>query len=195
MFAIAATHSLSQEIKRSRFLAVAGPVSSEEEARAFIASHSAADANHNCWAWRIGQAYRFNDDGEPSGTAGKPILQAMDGQGLDQVVVVVTRWFGGVLLGSGGLMRAYGGTAALCLQAAEKTKIIPAVTVGVELVFADLALVKARLLAMPHVAITQEVFTDAGAALTVSVPQDAVETALQLVTDLTRGRAVIDRGD
>jgi uncharacterized YigZ family protein len=195
MYALAATHSLSQEIKRSRFLASAAPVSSEEEARAFIASHAVADANHNCWAWRIGQAYRFQDDGEPSGTAGKPILQAIDGQDLDQVAVVVTRWFGGVLLGSGGLVRAYGGTAALCLQAAEKTKIIPAVTVGINLLFADLALVKARLLSLAHVVITQEVFGDHGAALTVSLPQDAAEAALQLVTDLTRGRAVIDRGD
>jgi uncharacterized YigZ family protein len=195
LYALAAHHSLSQEIKRSRFLAIAGPVASEEDARAFIASNSVADANHNCWAWRIGQAYRFNDDGEPSGTAGKPILQAIDGKGLDQVAVVVTRWFGGVLLGSGGLVRAYGGTAALCLQAAEKTKIVPAISVGIELVFADLALVKARLLAMREVSITQEVFTACGAVLTVSLPCEDADAALHLVTDLTRGRAMIDRGD
>lgn len=195
MFALAAPHSFSQEIKRSRFLATAGAVSSEEEARAFIASHSATDANHNCWAWRIGQAYRFQDDGEPSGTAGKPILQAIDGQGLDQVAVVVTRWFGGVLLGSGGLMRAYGGTAALCLQAAEKTKIVPSIMIGLGLSFADLALVKARLGAIDDVRLVEETFNGHGATLAFQLPALEVDSILRLVTDLTSGRAVIDRPD
>ena len=96
-------------------------------------------ANHNCWAFRIGQTYRFNDDGEPSGTAGKPILQAIDGQSLDHIAVVVTRWFGGTLLGSGGLIRAYGGTAAMCLRAAEKTEVIETVTGSAVCDFSDLA--------------------------------------------------------
>src|SRR3546814_1073968 len=92
----------------------------------FVAEHAVAGANHNCWACRIGQTYRFSDDGEPGGTAGKPILQAIDGHDLDGIAVVVTRWFGGILLGSGGLVRAYGGTAALCLQGAAKVRIVPA---------------------------------------------------------------------
>ena len=75
-------------------------------------------ATHNCWAYRIGSEYRFSDDGEPAGTAGRPILAAIDGQGCDQVVVVVTRWYGGIKLGAGGLVRAYGGCAAECLRAA-----------------------------------------------------------------------------
>jgi len=120
MFTLRAPVSVSQEIKKSKFLGHAAPVASEEEARAFLAGHSDLAANHNCWAWRIGQAYRFSDDGEPKGTAGKPILQAIDGQGLDNVAVVVTRWFGGILLGSGGLMRAYGGTAAPRLRGGGK---------------------------------------------------------------------------
>src|SRR3546814_2284064 len=61
---------------------------------------SVPDATHNCWAWRIGDDYRSNDDGEPAGTAGRPILAAIDGQGMDRVVVVVTRWFGGIKLRS-----------------------------------------------------------------------------------------------
>src|SRR5690606_19621295 len=85
-----------QEIRKSRFVAAAGPVADEAAAKAFIAASSDPTANHNCWAWRLGQSYRFSDDGEPGGTAGKPILQAIDGQGLDGVAVVVTRWFGGV---------------------------------------------------------------------------------------------------
>ncbi len=81
-------------------------------------------ATHNCWAYRIGQDYRFNDDGEPGGTAGRPILQAIEGQGVDRVVVVVTRWYGGIKLGAGGLARAYGGTAAECLRLAERTPLV-----------------------------------------------------------------------
>mgnify|MGYP001171409883 CR=1 FL=1 len=142
---LATLESARQEIRKSRFLAIAGPIDSQESAKAFIATHSDASANHNCWAWRFGQTYRFSDDGEPSGTAGKPILQAIDGQSLDRVAVVVTRWFGGVLLGSGGLIRAYGGTAATCLRAAAKTEYVERVALSVSLGFSDLALVKARL--------------------------------------------------
>ncbi|MBB6485591.1 YigZ family protein [Rhizobium lusitanum] len=193
MFTLTTASSHSQEIKRSRFLAIAGPVADEQAAKDFIAEHSAADANHNCWAWRMGQNYRFNDDGEPSGTAGKPILQAIDGQELDCVVVVVTRWFGGVLLGSGGLIRAYGGTAALCLQAAEKIKIVPMTSVGIEAQFSDLALLKARLAASPGTSITAEQFISTGAVLTLNIPTANADDILQMVTDLTSGRAVIDR--
>ncbi|NTI75994.1 IMPACT family protein [Rhizobium rhizogenes] len=194
MFALANTHTYAQEVKRSRFLATASPASDEQAAKDFVAEHTIADANHNCWAWRIGQSCRFSDDGEPSGTAGKPILQSIDGQELDRVVVVVTRWFGGVLLGSGGLVRAYGGTAALCLQAAEKTKIVPMVSVGIEVQFSDLALLKARLTALPYTGVTAEQFVGTGAVLTVSIPAADADNILRTVTDLTSGRAIIDRG-
>ena len=99
MFALVSASTYTQEIKRSRFQAIAAPVAGIDAAKDFIAQNSIRDANHNCWAWRIGQSYRFSDDGEPSGTAGKPILQAIDNFELDLLAVVVTRWFGGVLLG------------------------------------------------------------------------------------------------
>lgn len=124
MFTLDRPVSFSQDIKKSRFIAFAAPVTGEEDAKNFLAAHSDPDANHNCWAWRSGQTYRFSDDGEPSGTAGKPILQAIDGQALDNVAVLVIRWFGGILLGSGGLMRAYGGTAAACLRLGETSPVI-----------------------------------------------------------------------
>jgi putative IMPACT (imprinted ancient) family translation regulator len=92
-----------EAIKKSRFLALAAPVESTEQALAFLREVSDPAATHNCWAWRIGQDYRFNDDGEPGGTAGRPILQAVEGQGIDRVMVVVTRWYGGIKLGAGGL--------------------------------------------------------------------------------------------
>ena len=183
-----------QDIKKSRFIGKAAPIASEEEARAFLASVSDPAANHNCWAWRIGQAYRFSDDGEPSGTAGKPILQAIDGQDLDGVVVVVTRFFGGILLGSGGLMRAYGGTAAQMLRQAEKREIIPMVTGGCAVGFSDLALVRARLTAFAHLVLA-EAFTAQGVDLTVTLRQGDEDQAARLVRDLTSGRSSLDFPD
>lgn len=195
MFTLARVDTFAQDVKKSRFIATAGPVAGEAEARAFIAEHSHADANHNCWAWRVGQGYRFSDDGEPSGTAGKPILQALDGQDLDNVAVVVTRWFGGVLLGTGGLVRAYGGTAAACLRAAEKIELVATVTARITCGFTDLALVQARLAAQPGVHIDGESFTATGAELSVSLPQAGVGTIVRMLGDLTSGRAVVTLPD
>ncbi len=191
MFTLADVHTFSQEIKKSRFLAVAGPVSSEAAAKEFIASHSEANANHNCWAWRVGQNYRFSDDGEPSGTAGKPILQALDGQSLDHVAVVVTRWFGGVLLGTGGLVRAYGGTASSCLRSAEKMPIVATVEATVICGFADLAIVQARLSSLPGVRTNAERFTATGAELDLALPEADVSAIMRMIADLTSGRATI----
>ncbi|WP_446663655.1 IMPACT family protein [Flexivirga sp. B27] len=111
------------EISRSRFLADIRRVDSEEAARAVVAEIRGThrDARHHCSAFVIGpraQLQRSNDDGEPSGTAGAPILAALTGAGLSDVVAVVTRWFGGTLLGTGGLTRAYGGAVDAALEAA-----------------------------------------------------------------------------
>ena len=178
-----------QEIKKSRFIAAAGPIADEAAAKGFIATRSDPAANHNCWAWRFGQNYRFNDDGEPSGTAGKPILAAIDGQGLDGVAVIVTRWFGGVLLGSGGLIRAYGGTAALCLREAEKVTLVERIAGTITCGFGDLTLVQARLGKFPDVEVQDQAFTATGAVLCVSAPKAEAEDVARLVTDLTSGRA------
>lgn len=191
MFTLNRVERFSQDIKKSRFLAIAAPVADEAEARAFLATHSDVDANHNCWAWRIGQTYRFSDDGEPSGTAGRPILQAIEGQELDHVAVVVTRWFGGILLGSGGLVRAYGGTAATCLRQAEKTAVVPSVGVRIVCLFSDLALVKARLMAAPDVGLESEIFTETGANLTFKLPVAMAESLIRMVGDITSGRAEV----
>ncbi|MBQ3583959.1 MAG: YigZ family protein [Lachnospiraceae bacterium] len=100
--------------KKSRFIATVQPVNSEEEALAFIAEKKKQywDARHNCMAYVVGGAKRFSDDGEPSGTAGKPILDVIEGNQLSNAVIVVTRYFGGILLGTGGLVRAYQKAAA-----------------------------------------------------------------------------------
>ena len=194
MFTLKRIETANQDVKKSRFLAFAAPIADEQAAKDFLASHSDSTANHNCWAWRIGQAYRFGDDGEPSGTAGKPILAAIDGQELDRVAVVVTRWFGGILLGSGGLVRAYGGTAALCLRAAKKIEMIETVRATVAVDFSDMALIKARLLAR-DVTIVNESFTDKGPVLSVDLRKDEAEAILGMVVDLSRGKAVVSLDD
>lgn len=192
MFTISRIETITQEIKKSRFLAIAAPVANEQAAKDFLVEYSDIAATHNCWAWRMGQNYRFSDDGEPSGTAGKPILQAIDGQQLDNVVVVVTRWFGGILLGSGGLMRAYGGTAAMCLRQAEKTEVIPVIGFALACDFSDHALLKARLTAVEHVTIAHENFTATGVEITGAMPLAVQSELAQLVTDLTRGKTIIE---
>ena len=191
MYTLDQTEHFEQEIRKSRFLAIACPVENEAEAKARLAELSDLSANHNCWAWRIGQAYRFSDDGEPSGTAGKPILQAIDGQALDRTLVVVTRWFGGILLGSGGLIRAYGGTAALCLRAASKTEYVERIALSVSLGFSDLALVKARIAAFPGLVMDEETFHETGARLAFRVPAEKADEIGRMIVDLTSGRAEI----
>ncbi len=112
-----------KEIKKSRFIAHAAPVSHPERAMAFLKQVSQRKATHNCWAYRIDGQGRFSDDGEPGGTAGRPILGALEKQDIDGAMVVVIRYFGGIKLGAGGLVRAYGGVAAACLQQARRIPI------------------------------------------------------------------------
>ncbi|GAB4121702.1 MAG: IMPACT family protein [Wenzhouxiangellaceae bacterium] len=110
------TQHLEQLIKRSRFVARVMHLPSPEACSELLARHHDASASHHCWAYKCGALCRSNDDGEPGGSAGRPILAAITGQDFDQTLVVVQRWFGGIKLGVGGLVRAYGGSAAKCLQ-------------------------------------------------------------------------------
>ncbi len=110
--------------KKSRFIATIRPVSSEEEAVAFIEEMKKKyyDARHNCSAFVIGskgELTRSSDDGEPSGTAGRPMLEVLTGSGIRNIAAVVTRYFGGVLLGTGGLVRAYSGAVKMALEQCE----------------------------------------------------------------------------
>lgn len=191
IYTLAGPAHFEQDVKKSRFIALAAPVADEAAARAFLVAHADPGASHHCWAFRFGQAYRFSDDGEPSGTAGKPILAAIDGQGLTDVVVLVIRWFGGILLGSGGLMRAYGGTAAQCLRLAEKEERIARAALRFRIGFSDLALVKARLSARPGVEITGENFDGTGVDLALSVPLSERDDLSAQLRDLTSARALL----
>jgi uncharacterized YigZ family protein len=178
----------SEDIRKSRFLAQAAPVETAQQALVYVQQVSDLSATHNCWAYRIGLEYRFNDDGEPGGTAGRPILQAIEGQGVDRVVVVVTRWYGGIKLGAGGLARAYGGTAAECLRLADRTPIVTMMRMGVHCDFADLARMKARL-KDAGAEIEQELFDAQGVTLHVRLPEERADEIRMRVVDISRGRS------
>ena len=180
---------LERDVRKSLFLAQAAPVTTPADALAFVRAVSDLDATHNCWAYRIGQDYRSDDDGEPGGTAGRPILQVLDGQGFDNVVVVVTRWFGGIKLGAGGLVRAYGGTAAECLRLAPRVPIVRRTRLTFHCGFGDLALLQARLPALDAV-VEDEAFDAEGARMVIAVPEGDVENAIGRIADLTRGQSV-----
>ncbi len=123
-FTISQLVSFEEDIKKSRFQAFATPVENEQEVKDFLDAYKDVSTTHQCWAWKIGQQLRFNDDGEPSGTAGRPILATIEGNELTNVLVLVNRWYGGIKLGTGGLVRAYGGCAGQCLMLAEKIELI-----------------------------------------------------------------------
>lgn len=136
-----------EKIKGSRFVANAAPVATEQEAQKFIGEIKKEfhDATHNCYAWKIGvgqkQKYRFNDGGEPSGTAGRPILKSINSTNASYVCVVVTRYFGGTKLGTGGLMRAYGRVSYELLRScgSEKKYSTGTVTFSVDFDFVNVA--------------------------------------------------------
>lgn len=192
LFTLAQPCRHQEEIKKSRFLALAAPVASPEQALAFLRGVSEPTATHNCWAYRIGQDYRFNDDGEPGGTAGRPILQAIEGQEMDRVAVVVTRWYGGIKLGAGGLVRAYGGTAAECLRRAERMPIVAMTRLGVHCDFAELTLLKARLKEL-QAEVENEVFDADGVQLQLRLPDSLVAEAELRISDISRGRSAAKR--
>ncbi|MFH7766414.1 IMPACT family protein [Acinetobacter sp. BSP-28] len=123
-FTIASSVTFEEDIKKSRFQAIAAPVENEQAVKDFLEVNKDLTTTHQCWAWKIGHHVRFNDDGEPSGTAGRPILATIEGNQLTNIIVLVNRWFGGIKLGTGGLVRAYGGCAGQCLLLAEKIELI-----------------------------------------------------------------------
>ncbi|CAN1182982.1 IMPACT family member in pol 5'region (Fragment) [Linum perenne] len=139
------TVTFEKEIKKSKFIAISGPISNEQSAFAFLNQVKDPRATHNCWAYKVGDQFRSNDDGEPSGTAGKPIQSAIESSGIDRVMVVVIRHFGGIKLGTGGLVRAYGGVAAECLRNAPTQLVKSKVPLGIEVPFELLGILNHQL--------------------------------------------------
>jgi len=182
---------LQQDIRKSRFLAQATSVESPEAALDFMTGVGTADATHHCWAYRIGAHYRFSDDGEPGGSAGKPILLAIEGQAMDHVVVVVSRWYGGIKLGVGGLARAYGGCAAECLRQAEREILVDRIRVRLRCDFAAAPMLYSRLSDFAAVRKAERSSED-GVEIDLDVPASRVEEMAAYVRDVTRGRGALD---
>ena len=176
--------------KKSRFVADVCPVSTEREALDFIASIKAQDrtATHNVYAYRLREnnLSRFTDAGEPSGTAGMPVLNVLERGGITDAVIVVTRWFGGTLLGTGGLVRAYGGTAKLGVEAAGLVQMVLAGRYSFRCSYADYEKVL-RIAADCGVAVNESVFeADVYLEFTAqSAPAGQLDAALR---ELTRGQ-------
>ena len=184
---LAAPASHEIEVKHSRFLALAEAVDDAAAAAAWLQSVRVPDATHNCWAWRIGDDYRSSDDGEPAGTAGRPILAAIDGQGFDRVAVVVVRWYGGIKLGAGGLVRAYGGAAAECLRLAGRSPLVEYAEIALHAPFDDLGAVHAAMTAFEAEKIAES-FDAAGARFTLRLPAAQLEPLRIHLRDASRDR-------
>jgi len=188
MHTIAAPATAELEVRRSRFLGLVVPVEGREEALAVVARLRAEHpaAAHVCWALLAGGHSGMSDDGEPSGTAGRPILEVLRHHDLDGVLGAVVRYFGGVKLGAGGLVRAYTDAIALAVAGAEKVERIPEVDVRLEADYADAERVRrwAEGEGFPEPA------AEYGEAvvLVLRVPEATREAAVAALADLSNGR-------
>ncbi len=179
------------KVKGSRFIASVAPVATAAAAKDFVEARREEfrDATHNCFAWRLGTGQgetRTNDDGEPSGTAGRPILRAIDGRRLTGAVVVVTRYFGGTKLGTGGLVRAYGGAAAAALELAEVVERPVVETLRLKFYYESSGAIRGVLAAFG----LEPVRADYGAEvrMEVAVPVEEKERLREALRDAARGR-------
>lgn len=186
MFTLIGEAVFEEEIKKSRFIAKAASVSSVEEALGFLERIREPRATHHCWAYKIGQSYRFSDDGEPGGTAGKPILNAIEKKAIDGVMVVVVRYFGGVRLGAGGLVRAYGGCAAKCLQTARLKRIVSMDDVQFKVAFDQIGALYA-IIERFGAAKLEENYTDNGLEIKLRIDRVECQAMVDALTDASGG--------
>ncbi len=190
MLTLAGPASIEIEIKRSRFIAHTARVDRLAETLDFYESVCDHSASHNCWAWKLDHQYRFNDDGEPASTAGKPILSAIEGKKLDHTMVVVTRYFGGIKLGVGGLIRAYSGSAAKCIDRAGIVEIKPRIECLIKAGFSWTGQVYAALETCAASKLAEE-FRDDGVEIRVGIEKGNYERLKSMLRDMTRGEATV----
>ncbi|MDD3310552.1 YigZ family protein [Pseudodesulfovibrio sp.] len=192
----AAVRRVEQSIKRSRFIATAAHAPDADAARAFIDAVRAEfpDATHNCWAYAAGPpgdtaAVGLSDDGEPHGTAGKPMLAALLHGPVGEIAVVVTRYFGGVKLGTGGLVRAYTQLVNAALETLETREKIDLATLVTVLPYPAVTPFK-RLLPDFEAAIISETYAES-AAFTVELPEEHAEAFAERLAEITDGKAMV----
>lgn len=183
-----------QTIDRSRFVCTVERVSTVEEAQAFIREMNAefADATHNCWAYVVGapgstSRIGMSDAGEPHGTAGRPMLTVLLHAGVGDVAAVVTRYYGGIKLGTGGLVKAYGGAVQHALDAMPRAERVEYVEMRVTVPYASIATVR-RLLPSYEAELTREDY-DADVTFTVRLPDSRAESLRTALLDATGGQA------
>ncbi|ENW78248.1 hypothetical protein F909_03935 [Acinetobacter sp. ANC 3929] len=185
-FTIASSVTFEEDIKKSRFQAIAAVVENEQQVKTFLEETKDLSTTHQCWAWKIAHHVRFNDDGEPSGTAGRPILATIEGNDLTNIIVLVNRWYGGIKLGTGGLVRAYGGCAGQCLLLAEKIELIEKKQIRFSCWFNEWAIIQYEL--MQQQIEYQENYTETGVAIDARVQVHQIEPLKLKLQDVTRGR-------
>lgn len=185
-FTLVSETYFEEDIKKSRFQAIAAQVENELEVKAFLERHKDISTTHQCWAWKIGNHLRFNDDGEPSGTAGRPILATIEGNDLNSVIVLVNRWYGGIKLGTGGLVRAYGGCAGQCLMLAEKAELIEKKNVHFRCLFNEWAIFQYELRSQNIDYI--ESYTADGISVEAKIQIHQIQPLAIKIQDVTRGR-------
>ena len=185
-FTLAYPVQFEEEIKKSRFQAMAVPVDSEQAVKDFLEQNKDPTTTHQCWAWKIGHQVRFNDDGEPSGTAGRPILATIEGNELTNVLVLVNSWYGGIKLGTGGLVRAYGGCAGQCLKLAEKIELILKKQVAFHCHFNEWAILQYEL--TQQQIDYQEHYEADGVRIEALMQLHQIEPFALKIRDITRGR-------
>ena len=185
-FTIASQVTFEEDIKKSRFQAIAVPVANEQDVKDFLEISKDISTTHQCWAWKIGNNVRFNDDGEPSGTAGRPILATIEGNELSNILVLVNRWYGGVKLGTGGLVRAYGGCAGQCLLQAEKIELIEKKKVSFSCQFNEWTIFQYEL-NQQQIEFQQD-YTATGVDVIALLQIHQIEPLSLKIQDVTRGR-------
>lgn len=186
------------EIRKSLFISYVGNVSSEEEALAFIEAIRKEhwNATHNCYAYIIGEhdeIKRSNDDGEPSGTAGRPILSLLERMEIKDTVIVVTRYFGGIMLGAGGLIRAYSEAAKAGIIAAGLVERIISREILLTLDYSWFGKLESELASRGY-QLKDKYFAELVKA-SFLVPQEEEEEFISLVNNLTNGEAELELGD
>jgi len=188
-FTLAAPVTAELEIRKSRFIAHAIPVAGREAAMAELRTLREAHptATHVCWALLAGGQSGMSDDGEPSGTAGRPILEVLRHHDLDGVLAAVVRYYGGVKLGAGGLVRAYTDAIASALQGAARVERIALARLTIEVGYADETRVR-HWLEHAQATLVDSAYTMT-VRLTIELPATAVEAARDTLRDLTQGRA------
>ncbi|APR69847.1 IMPACT family protein [Acinetobacter haemolyticus] len=185
-FTIATSVTFEEEIKKSRFQAIAAIVENEQQVKNFLEENKDLSTTHQCWAWKIGHNVRFNDDGEPSGTAGRPILATIEGNDLTNVIVLVNRWYGGIKLGTGGLVRAYGGCAGQCLMLAEKIELIQKKQIQFACWFNEWAILQYEL--VQHQIEYVERYNETGVLVEARLQVHQIDALKNKLQDITRGR-------